>query len=131
MFHIIIVIIGLYLILAYNLLRLNDFKTNHRFRKGLVKEDKIDKKIFVKALETDIADSGAYVLSYITALELLHIYREDKKEALKLFKKLLQLKPSMTYLGEVNSIVPLNVYATQETEKIVEDITLSLKRGSK
>ena len=109
----------------------NDFKTNHRFRKGLVKEDKIDKKIFVKALETDIADSGAYVLSYITALELLHIYREDKKEALKLFKKLLQLKPSMTYLGEVNSIVPLNVYATQETEKIVEDITLSLKRGSK
>ena len=82
-------------------------------------------------METDIADSGAYVLSYITALELLHIYREDKKEALKLFKKLLQLKPSMTYLGEVNSIVPLNVYATQETEKIVEDITLSLKRGSK
>jgi hypothetical protein len=106
----------------------NFFRINRRLKKELLQEDSVDSDIYDKALTTDITENGSYVLSYITALELLHIYREDKKEALKLFKKILELKPTLTYLGEVNRIVPLNVHATQETEKIVDDLCLSLTR---
>lgn len=110
----------------------NLFRINRHLKKELWEKDSIDNKIYDKALSTNMADSGTYVLSYITALELLHIYREDKKEALKLFKRVLELKPTMTYLAEVNKIVPLNVNAKRETEKVIDDfsesLSLSLKR---
>lgn len=108
--------------------RNNGFNINRKMKRKLLKEDGINKEIYDKALNSDISENGSYLLSYIVSLELLHIYREDKREALKLFKKLLQLKPSVTYLGEVQKIVKLNEFALQESEKVVDDITLSLKR---
>ena len=106
----------------------NGFNINRRFKKRLLEEDGLNNEEYHKSLEVDISSEGGYVLSYITSLELLHIYREDKKEALKLFKELLQLVPSTAYLGEVKKVIPLNRYAKEETEKIIDDLALSLKR---
>ena len=106
----------------------NDFNNNWLFKRKLLKEEGLGKECIKAALNKDIASDGSYVLSYIVSLELLHIYREDKKEALKLFKKLLQLRPSLTYLGEVKSIIDLNKYANEESERIMDNLTLSLKR---
>ena len=105
-----------------------NYKTSEAFYRDLKSEEDIGKRDYKKSLNRTIYDDGAYVLSYIAALELLHIYREDKREALKLFKKILMSPPCVQRLGVIQSIVPLNNYAREECEKVIEDVTLSLKR---
>ena len=113
--------------IAYQYERAN-YETTSTFYRRLKSEEDIDIEDYRKSLDRTIFDDGAYVLSYITALELLHIYREDKREALKLFKKILMASPCVQRLGVIQSIVPLNNYAREECEKVISDVTLSLKR---
>lgn len=104
------------------------YMINPSFFATLREEEAIDRKDFYKSIKTDIAQDGTYVLSYIVSLELLNLYRRDKKEALKRFKEILRIMPSPSYLGEVMNIVPLNVNAKEESERVFDELILSLKK---
>ena len=106
----------------------SNFKSTLPFYYRLYKEEGITPNDFSTAIKKDIVSDGAYVLSYIAALELLHIYRKDKKKALELFKELLRIAPSSHYLGDVSSIIPLNVNAREESERVVKTLSRSLRK---
>ena len=84
--------------------KLNKDSFHELRRKNLEKQDIID------SLDTNIEDYGIYVISYIVALELLQIYKQDKVSALQILKKMISMrnKDSLevieTFFKEFNNI---------------------------
>lgn len=64
----------------------NDYEVDKNFY-GDLRNNKINRNQFKESINTDIEDEGAYVVSYMVALELFSIYKQDKKSALQILKK--------------------------------------------
>ena len=88
----------------------------------------MDDECFEEALSTTIEDEGIYVISYAVALELLHIYKDDKKKALELFKRFLKYPAKEDILTFVVENIPLNEHASEEANIILSKFNKELKK---
>jgi len=77
------------------------------------------KEIIDDLFQSGFSDSITYPVSYILALELLHIYKQDKKEALKILKKLMTMPDMFDSYTYANSILEFNNNAKTECEDIL------------
>ena len=75
-----------------------------------LRKKNIKKQDIITSLDTSIEDCGTYITSYIVALELLEIYKQDKISALQILKKMISMrnKDSLevieTFFKEFNNI---------------------------
>lgn len=74
----------------------NNYELNKAYYNNL-KNKKIQNRMFIDSLNTSIEEEGSYITSYITALNLLGIYKQDKKEALNILKKIISMRTSDSY----------------------------------
>ena len=88
----------------------------------------IDEECFEKALATTIEEEGVYVLSFIVSLELFHIYKQDKRKALELFKKFLTFPAKEDILTFVLEHFSLNEHANEEIEIMLKDFNKKLEK---
>lgn len=106
----------------------NKFVMSNKFFSELEECYEVDEECFEKALSTTIEDEGVYVLSFIVSLELLHIYKEDKRKALELFKKFLSYPANEDLLVFMLENFSLNSHAKEEVGIILEDFSKKLKK---
>lgn len=88
----------------------------------------MDDDCFEEALATTIEDDGIYVISYIVALELLNMYKKDKKEALELFKRFLKYPAKEDILTFVVENIPINEHSSEEAQIILSKFSKELKK---
>jgi len=106
----------------------NKYVMSDKFFKEIDEYYDIDEECFEEALATTIEDQGIYVLSYTVALELLHIYKEDKKKALDLFKQFLTFPANEDILGFVIENIPINSHVGEESKIILDSFQKELKK---
>lgn len=106
----------------------NKHVMGNKFFEDLEEGYEIDDECFEEALSTTIEDEGIYVISYAVSLELLHIYKRDKKEALELFKKFLKYPAKEDILTFVLENIPINEHASEEAIEVLSKFKKELKR---
>lgn len=106
----------------------NKYVMSHKFFTDLEDDYIIDEECFEKILSTTIEDEGIYVISYIVALELLNIYKKDKKKALDLFKKFLKYPANEDILSFVVENIPMNHHAAEEANVVLSQFSKELKK---
>lgn len=64
----------------------NNYKVDNNFYKIAKQEYNLTRERVDTALNTSITNEGVYAIDYMIALNILNIYRQDKKSAIKLLK---------------------------------------------
>lgn len=105
----------------------NKYKMSNAFFDSLKEDYDINDECFEETLSTTIEDEGIYVLSFIVALELFHIYKKDKKKALELFKKFLTYPANEDILPFIMENISINTHASEEIESVLQDFRKELK----
>ena len=106
----------------------NKFVMSNRFFSELEESYEVDEECFEKALSTTIEDDGVYVLSFIVSLELLHMYKNDKKKALELFKNFLTYPANEDLLVFMLKNLSLNSHAKEEVGIILNNFNKKLQK---
>ena len=106
----------------------NKYRMNKKFLEELKHSYDLDEEGLEEAMSTTIEDDGTYVISYMISLELLHIYKEDKKKALELFKKFLKCPANEDILTFVVENIPINQYASEEAKVVLDEFSKELKK---
>ncbi len=107
--------------------KLNNYKVNNDLYRNIKAKNGLCKNVVLESIRTSITDEGGYVFSYIIALYLLKIYRQDKKEALKLLRIVLKMHQEDSLLV-FNSVLPdLNEVRT-ELQYINDTATLEVQK---
>lgn len=101
---------------------------SQRFFDEIKENYDIDDECFEKVLSTTIEDEGVYVISFIVALELFHIYKQDKKKALEIFKEFLNYPANEDILVYVMENLELNKHANEEIGIILNNFNKKLER---
>lgn len=105
----------------------NKYRMSTTFFDSLKEDYDIDDECFEQTLSTTIEDEGIYVLSFIVAVELFHIYKEDKKKALGLFKNLLAYPANEDILPFIIENIPINAHVGEELELLLKSFHKELK----
>ncbi len=116
--HKIVDIMYLNQINKFNKTFINEVNKNNNFKKGEIKD----------IIDTDFYQDGSYAIGYIMALELLYIYKHNKKEALELLKELMYKLPLNNQISEVSKYLEPNVHAYGETKEIIDKAKMVLKK---
>lgn len=111
-----------------NLWSENNYVMSKKFFKELEELYNIDEEVFGSALEATLEEEGVYVLSYIVAIELLNIYKKDKNKALELYKNFIRIPANEDTLPFILEIFEVNKNVKKETEEIVSNMELILKK---
>ena len=106
----------------------NGYRMNKHFYGDLKYEYGVSRQDVKNALDVRIDSIGKYVTSLATSLELLHIYKRDKKEALRLFKQLLLVKNNMDINAQYMSLVPFTDGMVEELGIFKDEFGLLLER---
>ena len=111
-----------------NAWRDNKYRTNKSFYELLEKEYDIDEETLSLALDTSLFSEGTYIISYMVAIELLHLYKKDKKQALSLYKEFLNIPTDKDIIPYLHKLITLNKSVLEEATTIVADMKLQLER---
>ena len=106
----------------------NKYVMSKKFFNDLESSYNMDEEALGEAMSTTIEDNGTYVISYMIALELLHIYKEDKNKALELFKRFLKYPANEDILTFVVENFPINQCASQEAKVVLDEFGKELKK---
>ena len=106
----------------------NKYVMSHNFFEEIEEDYDVDDECFEKILSTTLESEGCYVLSFIVSLELFHIYKKDKKEALNLFKRFLNCSAKEDVLTFVLENFSLNSHANEEISIILDNFNKKLER---
>lgn len=93
------------------------------------KDYNFDQENFEKAIETYIEDEGIYIISYMIALELLHIYKKDKQKALKIFEEFLKIPYTQSAQSYLESELSIGKHLAEETEDLLISFKKELKKS--
>ncbi len=110
----------------------NKIEINNEFYKKLKTKYKITKNQANYYINQEISDFGQYVIGHMVALELYKIYKQDKKEALKILDKIIKnnTKDTLVNLSEYFNIKEsLNNNLTEEYKKINNQFVKKIERG--
>lgn len=105
----------------------HNYRTNNSFTKYLKREYDIEEEVLQTALETTLFDEGTYVISYLVAMELLHIYKKDKKQALTLYKEFLNIPADKDIFPFVTKLIAINKNILSEATSVVDEMKLQLE----
>jgi hypothetical protein len=107
----------------------------HKFNKQFIKEveKRLDykKKDIKEIIDVSFYLEGNYAISYIMALELLYIYKHNKKEAIELLKELMYKLPLNNQVSEISKYLKPNIHANEETKEIIDKANHVLKKTLK
>lgn len=106
----------------------SDYKFNAKFYKNIKQLLNLSKRDFKRIADVTLELHGVYVLSYITSLELLYIYKQDKKKALELFKGLLRIPSNVNVIEYIETNIGLNIHAKDELISLMDDVELALTK---
>lgn len=90
---------------------LSDIWRKNKYRSGVTFYFKLKKEYGFSigqvkdSINSSIENDGKYVIGYMLALELFHIYKQDKKSSIELLKKMINYGPYDSY-EIINSIIP-------------------------
>lgn len=100
----------------------NEYNVSTNFYRYLKDKYKLKKYDVKECLNTNIETDGPYIISYMVALELLHIYKDNKKEAMNILKQMLIKIKNNDSLDIVSEFIPnfdnLNLEIGQLHDKI-------------
>lgn len=99
----------------------NNYKLNMDFFRNIKKSFNLSKDDYKRIMGITLDLQGVYVLSYITSLELLNIYKKDKKTALELFKGLLNVPFNENVINYVETNIGLNVRVKDEVNSLLDE----------
>lgn len=103
----------------------NDYNVSTDFYHYLKSKYGLSRNTVKDCLKTSIESEGPYIISYMVALELLHIYKDNKKEALNMLKKILIKSKSNDSLDIISEFIPsfdnLNLEIAQLHDKIKKE----------
>lgn len=105
-----------------------NYKFNSKFYKNLKQMLNLTKRDFKRIVDVTLELHGVYVLSYITSLELLYIYKQDKKKALELFKGLLRVPANVNIIEYIETNIGLNIHAKDELVSLMDDMEAALTK---
>ncbi len=94
-----------------------------------IKELEFDEETFTDAIETVIDDEGTYIISYMVALELLHIYKQDKQRALEIFERFLKTPYTESLRAYLESEFTIGSHLQEETEYLIDNFKKELKKS--
>lgn len=94
-----------------------------------IKELEFDEETFTDAIETVIDDEGTYIISYMVALELLHIYKQDKQRALEIFERFLKTPYTESLRTYLESEFTIGSHLQEETEYLIDNFKKELKKS--
>ena len=106
----------------------NNYRVNNAYFRKLKRDFDISKKDFHDALEKKIDRCGTYVTSTGIALELFHIYKQDKRKALELFKKILRVNNDCNINASIMNLVPFGDGMVEELSSFKDEFSLVLDR---
>lgn len=106
----------------------NKHVMGNKFFSELDESYNMDDECFEDVLSTTIEDQGVYVISYVVALELLNIYKKDKKRALELFKRFLKYPANEDILTFVVENITINEHASEEAGIVLSSFSKELKK---
>lgn len=106
----------------------NDYEFNNEFYKKIKETLNLSRSDFKRIVDVTLELQGVYILSYITALELLYIYKQDKKKALELFKGLLKIPANVNVIEYIETNIGLNIHAKDELISLIDDMELALTK---
>lgn len=84
----------------------NNNKADKKFIANLQREQNLSIDEIDNIIDTDIYFSGSYAIAYFLSLELLGIYKQDKKEAFKILKRIINDIDKRSTLDIVNMYLP-------------------------
>lgn len=106
-----------------------DRQTGRKFYKDIKKDFNISKREFEKEfLTSDMESDGPYIISFLVAVELFHIYKKNKNGALKLYNEILHIPYNESILNFVNNNMKLTEHLGLETDTLLEQFSLELKK---
>lgn len=88
----------------------------------------LDNDGFHSLLETTIDDNGTYIISYMVAIELFHIYKVDKEKAFELYEKILRIPYGKDVYKTLNQMFNLGEHLEEESLEIINNLSLSLQK---
>ena len=103
-------------------------KFNKSFIREVNNEINYKKKDIKDLIDLDFYEDGNYAISYIMALELLYIYKRNKKEAIELLKELMHKLPLNNDVVEISKYLKPNVHSKEEAKEVIERANLVLKK---
>lgn len=95
----------------------NGNKANNEFYRKIKEEMGLTRRIVNGSIHTSINEEGVYVFSYILSIYLLKIYKQDKKEAFRLLREMLDNYKEDSFIV-LNSIMPNIIEIKSEIEDI-------------
>lgn len=108
----------------------NNMKVNPEFYRNMKNNQGLCKDAVDTAIYYSITEEGEYIFSYIVSLYLLNIYKQDKKEALKILRNILSMYQEDSlivintfipnYKGVKSEIELININFEKELEKILK-----------
>lgn len=105
----------------------NKYKVDSCFYKKLKDEYGISRSVLKTALDYSISSSSDYIIGYSITCELLYIYKQDPKKALKIFKQILKMNYYEDDLAFVSNLINLNEHLREVNEEFVDNYSLVLK----
>lgn len=111
-----------------NLWKEHNSEIDEQFFKEADKYYDCDKDMVDDYLDTHITDDGDYVISYLTVLELFHLYKRDKEKALKIYEEILRCPYNEDLHSLVSSHLDLGKNTAEEANEIIKKLTLNLRK---
>lgn len=112
-----------------NLWKDNNYAYNPELLKTLKEKTGLTQNVVKNILNTSITDNGTYIFSYAIAVKLFRIYKQDKKEAIRLLKKIMAIPYDKIIEVELRKIIRVDDSLFSESKKIVDDMRLTLARN--
>ncbi len=106
----------------------NKYVMTKKFYNELEDSYGIDDDSFEKCLNTTIDNEGEYVFGLMVALELLHIYKQDKTKALELLKGFIKYPANEDILVYIMENFELGKNASNEVKTIIDDFDRKLTK---
>lgn len=88
-----------------------------------------DKYMIGKILDTKIYDDGDYIISYMIAIELLQIYKKDKKLALEIFEEIIKFPNPDELQYFIESKLNLGSHLKEYTSELLDNFSLNLRKA--
>ena len=111
-----------------NLWEENNYQLNDKFFHDLDYYYDTDKEEFDSVLNTYIDNQGIYIVSYMVAIELFHLYKIDKNKALKIFESILRFPYDGNLKEYICSVLNIGEHLEEESALLIDDLSLALKR---
>jgi len=96
----------------------NNYEVNNNLLNILSNKHDINRCDFFDLVKSSICSNGKYIVGYVVALNLFHIYKQDKKEAFKLLRTLLKLQYKDAYIV-INQIINYD-YVNEEVYTLLK-----------